>query len=153
LRIPLAFASVTVVVAVFLSAECKEYWQFLLCQGFLLGVCSLCQQPASVVNTCPIQLGAGFSFGPALPVTAHWCAYTNNTLLGSVLTVCFSVNKRRPIAYAVVAAGSSIGGVIFPLAVKRLIPEVGCVLVLVYFPSLVNISSDLSGPCESQDLS
>jgi MCP family monocarboxylic acid transporter-like MFS transporter 10 len=38
LHIPLAIASVTQIVAVFLAAECEQYWQFLLCQGFLLGV-------------------------------------------------------------------------------------------------------------------
>jgi hypothetical protein len=40
LHIPLGIASATQVVAVFLAAECKEYWQFLLCQGFLVGVYS-----------------------------------------------------------------------------------------------------------------
>lgn len=37
-RIPLALASAFLVVATFLVAECKEYWQFLLCQGFAVGV-------------------------------------------------------------------------------------------------------------------
>lgn len=38
LHVPLGVASVIQIVAVFLAAECTEYWQFLLCQGFLLGV-------------------------------------------------------------------------------------------------------------------
>jgi len=38
LHLPLGIASVTQIFAVFLAAECKEYWQFLVCQGFLLGV-------------------------------------------------------------------------------------------------------------------
>lgn len=37
-RIPLLLASIAVVAATFLIAECKEYWQFLLCQGFAVGV-------------------------------------------------------------------------------------------------------------------
>jgi len=38
-KIPYFIASVVLVAAVFLVAECKEYWQFLLCQGFAIGVC------------------------------------------------------------------------------------------------------------------
>jgi MFS transporter, MCT family, solute carrier family 16 (monocarboxylic acid transporters), member 10 len=38
-RLPLFLGSVTVVIAAFLVAECKTYWQFLLCQGILVGVC------------------------------------------------------------------------------------------------------------------
>lgn len=37
-RLPFALGSIMVVVSAFLVAECKEYWQFLLCQGFLIGV-------------------------------------------------------------------------------------------------------------------
>lgn len=43
-----------------------------------------------------------------------------------------SVHKRRPLAYGVIATGSSIGGVIFPLAVRHLLQEVGCAST-VYF--------------------
>jgi hypothetical protein len=57
--------------------------------------------------------------------------------VAQVLTVnvSFSVNKRRPLAYGVIATGSSIGGVIFPLTVRRLINEVGYVAWV--FASLV----------------
>lgn len=37
-RVPLTIASVFLVVATMLVAECKTYWQFLLCQGFAVGV-------------------------------------------------------------------------------------------------------------------
>ncbi len=37
-RLPLFASSVLFVVCMFLTAECKEYWQFLLCQGFGIGV-------------------------------------------------------------------------------------------------------------------
>jgi MFS transporter, MCT family, aspergillic acid transporter len=34
-------------------------------------------------------------------------------------------DKKRGAAYGIVATGSSIGGVIFPIMIRRLIPEVG----------------------------
>ena len=38
LRLPVAAASVLLVLCTFLTAECTEYWHFLLCQGFGIGV-------------------------------------------------------------------------------------------------------------------
>lgn len=38
LRVPLLIASITLVLCTFLIAECHEYWHFLLCQGFGVGV-------------------------------------------------------------------------------------------------------------------
>lgn len=46
--------SVILVVATFLTAECKEYWHFLLCQGFAVGIGS-----AGLAN-------------PTTAVVAHW---------------------------------------------------------------------------------
>lgn len=37
-KLPLFVASCLMVLATFLTAECKQYWQFLLCQGFVVGV-------------------------------------------------------------------------------------------------------------------
>ncbi|KAK0231306.1 major facilitator superfamily domain-containing protein [Armillaria fumosa] len=37
-RIPFILASILVVVSTFLIAECIQYWHFLLCQGFAIGV-------------------------------------------------------------------------------------------------------------------
>ncbi|EKM55121.1 uncharacterized protein PHACADRAFT_255517 [Phanerochaete carnosa HHB-10118-sp] len=88
-RVPLAVSSVFLVAATFLVAQCKEYWQFLLCQGFAVG------------------LGAGVIFGPLLGVVAHW------------------FKRRKGLALGVVAVGSSLGGTLFPIAIRNLIQEVG----------------------------
>jgi hypothetical protein len=37
-RLPLLIASVNLVLCTLLIAECHEYWHFLLCQGFGVGV-------------------------------------------------------------------------------------------------------------------
>lgn len=37
-KLPLGIASAVLVICAFLVAECKEYWQFLLCQGVGMGV-------------------------------------------------------------------------------------------------------------------
>jgi len=37
-RIPFVGASILLVLATFLVGECTEYWHFLLCQGFAVGV-------------------------------------------------------------------------------------------------------------------
>ena len=34
----ITIASVILVLSTFVTAECKQYWQFLLCQGFAVGV-------------------------------------------------------------------------------------------------------------------
>jgi len=52
-------------------------------------------------------LASGFLFGPTLAVVAHY------------------FNRRRPMAYGVVAIGSSIGGTVLPIAVRKLLPMVG----------------------------
>ncbi|KAI0689428.1 major facilitator superfamily domain-containing protein [Cytidiella melzeri] len=88
-KIPLAVASAWLVMATFLVAECTTYWQFLLCQGFAVG------------------LGCGVIFGPTLGVIPHW------------------FSKKKGIALGLVAFGSSIGGTIFPIAVRNLIATVG----------------------------
>lgn len=38
LRLPVSIASALLILFTFLTAECKEFWQFLLCQGFGVGV-------------------------------------------------------------------------------------------------------------------
>ncbi|KAI1786161.1 MFS general substrate transporter [Ganoderma leucocontextum] len=40
LRLPVLMASALLVVCMFLTAECTQYWQFLLCQGFGVGLAS-----------------------------------------------------------------------------------------------------------------
>ncbi|CAE6449174.1 unnamed protein product [Rhizoctonia solani] len=53
-RGPQLAAAALFVAGTLLTAECKEYWQFLLCQGFAVGI------------------GCGFLFGPMIPVITHW---------------------------------------------------------------------------------
>ncbi|KAF8495387.1 MFS general substrate transporter [Gautieria morchelliformis] len=127
-RLPMFIFSVTLVACTFLTAECTQYWQFLLCQGFALG------------------LSTGVLFGPTLSCVAHW------------------FKRRRATAYGVVATGSSIGGTVFPILVRNLIPLIGfpwamrilgfIVLLLVGFANMVlrrrlppvNVSGGLFNP-------
>ncbi|KIO04205.1 hypothetical protein M404DRAFT_1000711 [Pisolithus tinctorius Marx 270] len=88
-KIPYFIASCGLVVCTFLTAECKQYWQFFLVQGLFTGLFS------------------GIIYIPALSVVSHW----------------FSKNKGR--ALGIVSIGSSLGGVLFPIAGQNLIPLVG----------------------------
>ena len=46
-------------------------------------------------------------FGPSLTVVSHW------------------FNKKRGMALGLLSIGSSVGGTIFPIAARNLIPAVG----------------------------
>ncbi|KAF7349864.1 MFS general substrate transporter [Mycena venus] len=87
--LPAACASVALVVLTVLTGQCTEFWQFLLCQGFAIGIAS------------------GVIFGPTLAIVSHW------------------FKRRRSTALGIVAAGSSVGGLIIPILVQRLIPQIG----------------------------
>ncbi|KII88279.1 hypothetical protein PLICRDRAFT_41438 [Plicaturopsis crispa FD-325 SS-3] len=63
-KIPIFLASVILVVATFLVAECTQYWQFLLCQGIVTG------------------LASGTVFGPSLAVISHWFKRRRGVALG-----------------------------------------------------------------------
>ncbi|KAF7315071.1 MFS domain-containing protein [Mycena indigotica] len=89
LRVPLAAASALLIAATFLTAECTKYWQFLLCQGFAVGI------------------ACGVVYGPMTAVIGHWFKY------------------RRGLATGVTAVGSSVGGTVFPIVARNLIPRVG----------------------------
>ncbi|KAG8984519.1 hypothetical protein FRB95_005829 [Tulasnella sp. JGI-2019a] len=52
-------------------------------------------------------IASGLVFGGALPVVGHW------------------FHKKRATAYGVVAVGSSYGGTVFPIVIRKLIPAVG----------------------------
>ncbi|CAE6362982.1 unnamed protein product [Rhizoctonia solani] len=54
-----------------------------------------------------IGLASGFLFGPTIAVVSHW------------------FRARRGLALGVLASGSSIGGTVIPIAVRKLIPMVG----------------------------
>ena len=47
-KIPLFLASALLVAATFLTAQCTVYWQFLLCQGFAIGV-SHTAEPSQII--------------------------------------------------------------------------------------------------------
>ncbi|KAH9888049.1 MFS general substrate transporter [Cubamyces lactineus] len=85
LRLPVGLASALLVACTFLTGECKEFWQFILCQGFGIG------------------LASGTVFTAASGVIPHW------------------FNKKLGLAFACMAAGSSIGGTVFPIILKNLI--------------------------------
>ncbi|EPQ57826.1 MFS general substrate transporter [Gloeophyllum trabeum ATCC 11539] len=63
-RLPFTIASIVLLVACFLTAECTQYWQFLLCQGFAIG------------------LASGVMFGPTQGILAHWFRKKRQTALG-----------------------------------------------------------------------
>lgn len=113
LRVPLAVSSIMLVVCTLLVAQCKVYWQFLLCQGFAVGVrLLLACRPTAPLTPHPLQLFSGLTFGPLVAVIAHW------------------FKRRKGLALGFLAFGSSTGGTVFPVAVHKLIPEVGCALPL-----------------------
>ncbi|PPQ74117.1 hypothetical protein CVT24_012847 [Panaeolus cyanescens] len=104
--------TVLVVAATFLVAQCKEYWEFLLCQGFAIGVSGLAhfihiKHLFTIHVTRVNKLGCGLCFGPTLGIVGHWFL------------------KRRGLALGLTAVGSSIGGTIYPIASRQLIPIVG----------------------------
>lgn len=64
LKVPLVAASIGLVVSTLLVAQCTVYWQFLLCQGFAVGLFS------------------GLTFGPLVAVVAHWFRRRKGLALG-----------------------------------------------------------------------
>ncbi|KAJ6553884.1 MFS general substrate transporter [Mycena sp. CBHHK59/15] len=87
--LPAACASVALVVLTILTGQCRNFWEFLLCQGFAIGIAS------------------GIIFGPTLAIVSHW------------------FKRRRSTAMGIVAAGSSVGGLVIPILVQNLIPRIG----------------------------
>ena len=51
-KIPLFVASTLLIVATFLTAQCKEYWQFVLCQGIVIGVSNHATPLRSSIELC-----------------------------------------------------------------------------------------------------
>ncbi|TCD70280.1 hypothetical protein EIP91_004181 [Steccherinum ochraceum] len=66
IKLPVTVASALLITSTFLTAECKEYWQFILCQGILAGV--MC----------------GIIFGPMMGVIAHWFKRRRGIALGMI---------------------------------------------------------------------
>ncbi|KAJ7283217.1 MFS general substrate transporter [Mycena rebaudengoi] len=66
--LPASIASVALVSLTILIGQCKNYWQFLLCQGISIGVAS------------------GVIFGPTLAIVSHWFKRRRSTAMGVVAT-------------------------------------------------------------------
>lgn len=73
----------------FMTSLCKVYYQFLLAEGFLLGI------------------SIAFLFCPAM----------------ATIPLYFKAN--RGFALGIAVSGSSLGGIIWPIALKCLLVEVG----------------------------
>ncbi|KDR77522.1 hypothetical protein GALMADRAFT_406904 [Galerina marginata CBS 339.88] len=72
-----------------LTSICTQYYQYILCQGVLLG------------------LGVGLMFYPSLAsITTHYSRY-------------------RATALGIAVAGSSLGGVVYPIVLQRLFEKIG----------------------------
>lgn len=77
------------ILAVFMISLCKEYYQFFLAQGLLLGL-------GFAALVCP-----------------------------TLATLPLYFRRRRALSFGICIAGSSLGGVIWPIALRRLIVEIG----------------------------
>ena len=104
------FGSILVVVSSLITAKCKKYWHFLLCQGILTEVrqfMSRFSRQTHVAHFIFLQIGSGICFGPTLRIVGHR----------------FLV--KRGLALGMVAVGPSIGGTIYPIAARQLMPLIG----------------------------
>jgi MFS transporter, MCT family, solute carrier family 16 (monocarboxylic acid transporters), member 10 len=81
-RLPMACASVILVLATFLVAECTQYWHFVLCQGIAIGFAS------------------GIIFGPTISVVSHWFKERRATALGIVACGSSIGGTIFPIAFS-----------------------------------------------------
>ena len=107
---PFLYGSILVVVSSLITAECKKYWHFLLCQGILIGVrrfMSRFSRQTHVAHFIFLQIGSGICFGPTLGIVGHR----------------FLV--KRGLALGMVAVGLSIGGTIYPIAARQLMLLIG----------------------------
>jgi len=77
--------TIAYVFSVMMLSLCREYYQFMLCQGVLMGICQ------------------GLLQLPSMAAASQW------------------FDKKRGAALGVVIAGSSIGGVIFPILLSKLL--------------------------------
>jgi MFS family permease len=86
-----------------------EYWQIMLAQG----VCSA------------LGVAAIFQPGERQPHHSHLQVFPLTSILIALNTIHGWFSTNAGAAFGVVATGSSIGGVIFPIMVTRLIKQVG----------------------------
>lgn len=106
------------IIALFMTALCKQYYQFFLAQGLLLG------------------LGISFVILPAVATVPKYFA------------------KSRGLALGVTIAGSSLGGVIWPIALRNLFVQVGFgwgvrIVAFIMLPLLATACLTVRAPQES----
>ncbi|KAH8117270.1 MFS general substrate transporter [Phellopilus nigrolimitatus] len=80
-KLPLYLASCLMIVATFLTAQCTEYWQFVLCQGIAVG------------------LASGVIFGPTIAVISHWFKKRRGMALGIIACGSSIGGTTLPIAF------------------------------------------------------
>ncbi|KAK0206054.1 major facilitator superfamily domain-containing protein [Desarmillaria ectypa] len=102
-KAPLLSASILLVLATFLVAECTQYWHFLLCQGFAIG------------------LSCGMVFGPSVGIIGHWFRRRRGIAVGLMSTGASVGGTVFP-----VVARELIDAVGFPWTMRI----VGCILIL-----------------------
>ncbi|KAF9519672.1 hypothetical protein BS47DRAFT_1358009 [Hydnum rufescens UP504] len=78
---------------------------FIFCV-FMIAQCTEYWQ-LMIVHGISLGIASGFLWGPAMPVVSHY------------------FYKRRGLAYGIATIGSSAGGTVLPIAVRRLLPVVG----------------------------
>ncbi|KAK0490622.1 major facilitator superfamily domain-containing protein [Armillaria novae-zelandiae] len=100
---PLLSASILLVLATFLVAECTQYWHFLLCQGFTIG------------------LSCGLVFGPSVGIVGHWFRRRRGIAIGLMSTGASVGGTIFPII-----TRELIDAVGFPWTMRI----IGCILIL-----------------------
>ena len=69
-------ASCTLIIATFLTAQCTQYWHFVLCQGIVVGVSpfrpDLFDFEQALIDVDRPQVSSGTIFGPTIGVISHW---------------------------------------------------------------------------------
>ena len=122
----LIVCSAFMTVANFLIAECTKYWHFVLCQGILLGVSTDSSPRNKLLNIIISVVGW-------MCLYSLHCCRVPLVLVKRGFFLCFSfslqnfetVNRRRPLAFALVAFGASVGGIVYPIMIRNLLPRVG----------------------------
>lgn len=136
-RLPIFIGTILHVLGLMMTSLSKEYYQFALSQS----VCS--------------GIGASFVFTPAMTAvcddTSFLIIYKSKSRLTCFQPMTF-FKKKRAIAGGLTIAGSSLGGVVFPLMASRLIPKIGfpwairaCAFLILFLLVITNltISSNL----------
>jgi len=128
LQVLVPLGSVIIVISLMLLSLCQanHAYQFFLTHGLLFGIgitiAWLFSSPPLAIMFSKCQSALPFRYTPVVAVIGHW------------------FYKKRPFAIGVIASGSSIGGVIYPIVLQRLIPKVG-------FPWAVRVMAFINMGC------